>query len=138
MGRNGGTPRQLTRNGGYMPQFSANGKFVYYARSFGKGGIWRIPVAGGDEELVTDRLQDRCFADWVLDETGILYQANAAPDSARIEHLDLRTRKVREVLKLDVVAPWSDGLSVTPDRHYLLFPRPEPTQSDIMWIPLPS
>jgi Tol biopolymer transport system component len=136
--RDGGTPRQLTHKGGYMPSFSADGKFVFYARSFGKGGIWRIPAAGGEEELVTDKLQDRCFADWVLDESGVFYQANAEPDRARIEHLDLRTGRVREVLKLDVVAPWSDGLNVTPDGHYLLFPRPEPTQSDIMWIPLPS
>jgi hypothetical protein len=111
---------------------------VYYARSFGKGGIWRIPVAGGEEELVTDKLQDRCYADWALDEGGIFYLATSEPDKASIDYLDLQTHSVREVLKLDVIAPWSDGLSLTPDHHYLLFPRPEPTQSDIMWIPLPA
>ncbi len=54
---NGTLPLQLTRGeiGVGSPAFSPDGRFVYFlsARS-GKQNLWRIPVAGGEAEKLTD------------------------------------------------------------------------------------
>ena len=51
----GGAPRRLTQDPGNenQPSWSRDGRWVYYgAVREGKGGIWRIPAAGGVEERV--------------------------------------------------------------------------------------
>ena len=53
-GNAAGGPIQLTHGGGTYSEESPDGAYVYFARSFGIGQIWRIPTAGGKEELVID------------------------------------------------------------------------------------
>jgi Tol biopolymer transport system component len=51
----GGAPRRLTQDPGdeNMPSWSRDGRWVYFtATRAGKGGIWRIPDAGGTEEHI--------------------------------------------------------------------------------------
>src|SRR5438552_88388 len=48
----GGPALQVTRQGGFEGFESADGRFFYYAKGRAMPGIWRAPVAGGDESLV--------------------------------------------------------------------------------------
>ena len=53
-GNRSDVPIQVTTGGGTYSEESPDGAYVYFARSFGIGQIWRIPSAGGEEELVID------------------------------------------------------------------------------------
>ncbi|HET6861827.1 MAG TPA: protein kinase, partial [Pyrinomonadaceae bacterium] len=50
----GGEPVRITKQGGREGVESSDGKFIYYTKGFGVPGIWKVPVAGGDETQVLD------------------------------------------------------------------------------------
>jgi hypothetical protein len=61
---------QVTRNGGREAFEDSGGKFVYYTKEQSARGIWRSPVSGGPEEMVTDHgSQGR----WAMGERGLYY-----------------------------------------------------------------
>ena len=66
----GGTPVQVTKNGAEEPRPSPDGKFVYYARDRRVPGVWKVPVDGGPETLVTDKPY---FGYWDVTRTGIYH-----------------------------------------------------------------
>ena len=53
-GNQSNVPVQLTNGGGAYAEESPDGAYVYFAKSFGIGSIWRIPSTGGKEELIID------------------------------------------------------------------------------------
>ncbi len=60
-GKQPGSAQQMTRQGGFAAFESPDGRFVYYAKDqlrdiTGPNALWRIPVEGGKEEAVIDRL----------------------------------------------------------------------------------
>ena len=53
----GGVPTQITRQGGLTATESPDGSFLYYAKDArSPTTIWRVPVGGGHETQVVDRL----------------------------------------------------------------------------------
>ncbi|MEZ5355049.1 MAG: hypothetical protein R2762_20630 [Bryobacteraceae bacterium] len=54
----GGTARQMTSAGGYEAFESLDGRWLYYTRNRLQPGLWRIPVEGGREELVAERVRE--------------------------------------------------------------------------------
>ncbi len=58
----GGTPEQFTRRGGQSATVSADNAWVYFTKDNGAGGLWRIPVAGGDESRLVDGIFRYNFA----------------------------------------------------------------------------
>jgi serine/threonine protein kinase len=59
---------QVTRNGGFEAVETADGKLLYYSK-LGKG-LWSMPVAGGEEQLVFDRVQ---IGLWGLVDKGVFF-----------------------------------------------------------------
>jgi Tol biopolymer transport system component len=76
-GEKGGEHRQVTRRGGQAPIESTDGRHVYFTRR-GSGtldlenSIWRIPVAGGDEEVVVESFRSS-HGSWDLTAEGIYF-----------------------------------------------------------------
>jgi Tol biopolymer transport system component len=135
--RGGGHAVQLTQDGGYTPLVSQDSQWVYYTKGYGAPGIWRVPARGGTEQLVIPELEARFYADWALIPSGIYFlNAHSSPNPA-IEFLDFASRRQTSIMPLDSIHSWSDGLAVSPDRHWLLFPRVEKLQSDLMMLDLP-
>jgi Tol biopolymer transport system component len=69
-GEEGANARQVTRGGGFGPIESTDGRYVYFARrrsqlSDPENAIWRIPVGGGDEEVVIESLSSG-WGNWDL------------------------------------------------------------------------
>jgi Tol biopolymer transport system component len=50
----GGAAAQITRQGGFAGFESPDGRFFYYAKSRTGPGLWRVPVAGGEERQILD------------------------------------------------------------------------------------
>jgi Tol biopolymer transport system component len=135
--RGGGPATQLTQDGGYTPLASSDNRWVYFTKGYGAPGIWRVPVQGGAEQLVIPELEARFYADWALIPSGIYFlNVHSSPNPA-IEFFDFASRHRTSIMPLDTIHSWSDGLAISPDRHWLLFPRVEKLQSDLMMLDLP-
>ncbi len=123
---------QVTRLGGREGFESLDGSFVYYTKGFGIPGIWKIPVAGGDETLVfAEPLQGL----WAMIDKGLYFvNLNATPHPT-IEFYNFatsRSTKVATVEKdLQLVYP---SLAVSPDGRSLLYVQTDRLESDIMVV----
>jgi Tol biopolymer transport system component len=109
---------QITKDGGYYAQESADGQFVYYLTRYRsqKKGLWRVPVSGGLETLVSDREFSR--VQWDLTGRGVY----SVVDNA-ISFLDFATRRVRSLApgSNDLGYQFGSGLGVSPDGKWLLY-----------------
>jgi len=132
--RSGGTPEQITQDGGYAPVVSSDNKWVYYTKGSGAPGIWRVPVTGGSEQLVVPELEAHFYADWALSTTGIYFVNAKAKPAPAVQFYDFSSRHTVSVVALPSVESWSDGLAVSPDNQWLLLPRMEQPQSELMLI----
>jgi TolB protein len=68
----GGRARQVTNSGGYAAMESPDGRWLYVAR-LDRVGLWRQPVAGGPETLVTERVLAEQWPNWGAYDHGIYY-----------------------------------------------------------------
>ena len=71
----GGEPQQVTRNGGTLALPSPDGAFLYYLKDenapFNQHShLWRMPIKGGEEQLIIERVFSRNFA---VTEKGIYF-----------------------------------------------------------------
>jgi Tol biopolymer transport system component len=114
----GGQAIQITKDGGYYAQESADGQFVYYLTRYRsqKKGLWRVPVSGGLETLVSDREFSR--VQWNLTDRGVY----SIFDNS-ISFLDFATRRVRSLApgSNDLGYQFGSGLGVSPDGKWLLY-----------------
>jgi len=58
----GGDPVQVTRKGGFVAMESPDGNFLYYTKTENVSGLWKMPVAGGEEAHVLGGVTARAFA----------------------------------------------------------------------------
>jgi Tol biopolymer transport system component len=125
---NGGAPIEVTRNGGVYATESEDGSSLYYAK-FGKQGIWRMPLNGGEETHILD--QPMSWYDWALTPTGIYFINNGVqPEgpaafikhvNGRIEFFDFANREITPIHNLEKPASEFGGLAISPDGKYLLY-----------------
>ena len=133
----GGEALQITRHGGGRARESADGQWLYYTKSEGEGGIWRMPVQGGLEEPVLDGLPSGAYSRyWALVENGIYYLNTRNADRQSVEFFSFSTRRVRRFFDLPEAAgpDWSPSFSVSPDERTLLTVFVGQYESDIMLV----
>jgi hypothetical protein len=116
----GGEAVRLTQKGGDVPRESPDGRFVYYVKSYEPpGALWRIPVDGGEEELVLDaKIEYGAFA--VVDG-GIYFAAHPGPrpmGGMTLQFLSFETGNIETILEGIVRA---EGITVSPDSGWLLY-----------------
>ncbi|HWQ54639.1 MAG TPA: protein kinase [Bryobacteraceae bacterium] len=136
----GGPAVQVTRNGGFAAFESADGRWLYYALSRSAPGLYRMPIEGGEETLVTPRLKPGYWGYWALAPDGVYF---AEPINSRVlgsifflRFRDGHVRRLIEVAKPFAVADSSMALS--PDGSTLLYTQIDQSGSDIMmtdWSP---
>jgi Tol biopolymer transport system component/tRNA A-37 threonylcarbamoyl transferase component Bud32 len=128
MPASGGTVEQMTHNGGFEQTVSPDGKFLYFVKGSGGGlsTLWRMPLAGGDEEKVLPALFRTSYQ---LTGRGIYYPE---PRTSTIQFLDLETGKTSVLWHTD--KPFDLGMSVSPDRRYLLYSQIDNSGGNLMMI----
>ena len=119
----GGAPVRVTHNGGMVAIESPDGKSLYYAKQPGRGSLWKVPLAGGPEEMISDSIYRFNYA---VVENGVYVMRNGG-----IDFIESATGKSRSILRV----PNPDlGLDLSPDGRYLLYAQVDSGGTDLMLI----
>ena len=135
----GGTALQVTHLGGsaqtaagFMDSFE-DGTFLYYRRSAGTyvGTIWRMPVQGGESVRLLEPVP---FASWGVFGHAIVY-IDSSNKPTKLKAFDVETRKLRDFATADLgQQALAVGFAVSPDGQWVLYPRADEHDSDILLV----
>jgi serine/threonine protein kinase/Tol biopolymer transport system component len=127
----GGTPiRVRTGDGGIYVTESPDRRFLYYSK-FGVGGVWSMPLEGGQETRV---LENTFEWNWTLAPGGIYFVDYTFKPHGRIEFFDFTTRSTIPFFSIERPVPQYGGLTLSPDGKSLLFGQSETDESYIMLV----
>jgi Tol biopolymer transport system component/DNA-binding winged helix-turn-helix (wHTH) protein len=133
----GGSPVQVTKqpasraSGGTdlgMNSFeSADGKFLFYRRD---EGLWRMLVEGGESTRILKNISMM----WRVCGNGICF-LDEKENPARLKRLDLRSGRTTSFGSVDLGKEGSFGnFDVSPDGRWVIYPRVDTFNSDIMLL----
>jgi hypothetical protein len=88
-----------------------------------------MPVEGGEEELVFDRLPAGAAGVWALTDHGIYFGESAKPSEV-VEFYSFATRRVTPI----ATSPWIQGVAVSPDARWLLYAQRDGEHRNIMLV----
>jgi Tol biopolymer transport system component len=131
----GGNPQTLARDrNGAQPVESADGKYVYYRarRSF-----WRVPVAGGESEEAIVPEHDLAFSTTIQPMKKGIYYAEFERSSRgmAISYYDFETKKSSVAFRMKNTDFFNGAsFSVSPDGKYLLYPRVDQSQTNLILV----
>jgi Tol biopolymer transport system component len=127
----GSNPRQLTSMGGPLtsnPVRSPDGRWVYYAKApEAHNSLWRMPVAGGEEQQMESGHMSWYRNSIVLDEGIYLTKTGGT-----LEFIDLKSGKTRTITRVE--KQWSLGLAISPDHRWTLCSIMDQTLNDLMLV----
>jgi len=123
----GENPVRHTREGAIEGFLSNDGADLFYIKPRGEG-VWRLPLAGGPEELIYDRLSLANRTNWTIHEGRIFYFSREEGERVLVCHDCGRgeTRKIVHVRGLG-----GPGISVTRDGKTLLYARTDDAATDL-------
>ena len=132
----GGEALRITHHGGFEPKESADGKHLFYLERHPHGlgtdptvKLKRMPVAGGQEEVVLERV--RPFL-WSVTDSGIVFVTREA-DFDAIDRYQFSDRRVARVGRLGFRLPGSyTHMSVSRDGRWALATKIVRSDSDLM------
>ncbi len=120
---------QLSQNGGWQPTESFDGAFVYFSKTEGGDGIWRLPSSGGDEEPVLDGVYPHR---WSLTEDGIAYINEVTQE---FELFDFASGKRTHFSSpTGPLFPRGGGVSLSPDGRWLIYPQNDAAGIDLVML----
>ncbi|HZS97330.1 MAG TPA: winged helix-turn-helix domain-containing protein [Terriglobales bacterium] len=103
--RDGGSAVQVTKKGGFAALESSDG-FLYYAKSGWEPEIWRTPIGGGEESLVSSKVRPDTWSSWTVTQKGILFGSEADGKRPQLSLYDPSTGKLHELLTLPSSPRW--------------------------------
>ena len=131
----GGQPVQITRHGGMDAFESPDGKFLYFTKDRGPGGIWRIPVDGGEEKPVPELANAGYWRYWAMGSHGLYFIAHESAPPYPLKVFDFSTGTVAQLAVMEKEPLWwVPGLSVSPDERSCLYSKLDASGSDIMML----
>jgi Tol biopolymer transport system component/DNA-binding winged helix-turn-helix (wHTH) protein len=138
-GEEPGNARQVTRGGGFAAIESTNGRHVYFTkRPSGtpdpRNALWRIPVEGGDEEVVIEGFRSS-HGNWDLTANGVYFvdeEHSSSGTSWVVRFQGFGRRHATEVARLRH-PPFLGGpaISVSSDGRWMLSTQRQ-EESDLM------
>lgn len=131
----GGQVVQVTKHGGFEAIESPDGKYIYYVRGRDRSGIWRVSVEGGDETPALDFHKAGYLHYWDVVEEGIYFATSETSPRPTIQFFSFTTGKLVEVFKFEkrplIAYP---GLTVSPDKRWILYAQADQHGRDIMLV----
>jgi Tol biopolymer transport system component len=127
----GGTATPVTGRGTLMPRESPDGRYLYYLKE--TGGIWRIPADGGPESLVVEDFTLPSWSNWSPVEDGIYYLNRRGPFRTTVDFYDFAAHRVVAEIPGEPLL-YEGGLTVSPDRKWMVHSQVSRSASDIMLV----
>ena len=127
----GGAPVKLTKNGGISPVESPDGRFLYYAK-YEAGGIWKMPLSGGEETRVLDESGGPGWPNWMVSDEGIYFLRTNKPVHDTIQFLDFASKKIIRIWSLPKGAGW--GLAMSQNGKSIFYVQSEFAESNVMLV----
>src|SRR2546426_2874182 len=93
----GGSPIRITRNGGISPVESPEGRYLYYSK-YEQGGVWRVPLPGGQEAEVLKDVDGGAWPNWGVNADGIYFLKFGKFPLVTIDFFEFATGKAIPVL----------------------------------------
>lgn len=125
----GGAPELLATTRALSLGLDASGDYLYFAKEFNDGKLYRLHLPTKQEQTVLIDLLPACSSCWALSKRGVIYLA-ATPQSPDHQELRLKTPSGESKLLLPYPEPlWPEGsgpFSLTPDERYLYTVRLSP------------
>jgi len=126
----GGHAVQVTKKSGDEAFESPDGKTLYYMKDFDVRGFCKVPVEGGEETLVLERLGWRFLVyHWGLTDEGIYFYNGRTQD---IEFFSFATRKITQIAK--PARRGVEGLAVSPDGRWILLALEDQDTINVMLV----
>jgi Tol biopolymer transport system component len=126
----GGRAMQVTRHGGWTPLESADGRYLFYGK--GEPGLWRLPLAGGEEQrMLTDVAASG--AAYAVRKQGIYFIGrNNHSGGQGLAFLSFATGRITPLATVARPVTW--GLAVSPDERLILYSQVDNAGSDLMLV----
>jgi Tol biopolymer transport system component len=120
----GGAAQQITRNRGFASQESPDRQWLYYSKP-DANGLFRLPLAGGEETCVLASLPAAFWSRWTLVGHKILYfappEGRDSGDPFELKMLDPLTGRSSSVTRTKFPpVRWDGALAASPDGHFAL------------------
>jgi Tol biopolymer transport system component len=127
----GGTLVRLTKNGGISPAESLDGRYLYYCK-YEHGGVWKMPVQGGEETEVLSDVDGGGWPDWGITSKGIYYMRFGKFPHVSINFFEFATGKSLPIWVLEQKPGW--GLSISNNGRSIVYIQNEFAESNIMLV----
>ncbi len=138
---------QVTQNGGFRPIESLDGKYLYYLKYRADRRIWRMPVEGGEEVLVSESI-NAWWPNWDLALDGIYFVDRQEVSNFHWSNRPLFTvgmkwtvrsykfedQSIVDVGELRYPPSSGPGFGISPDGHWLLSSQYDNEVSDLMLV----
>src|SRR4051812_36405528 len=124
-------PVAVTRGGGWVAQESVDGKYLYYSRDGPGRSLWRMTVAGAQQEMIDENLSYATNFD-VTSEGVYFITRHGQRQIARLKFFDARTNKTTTLL--DTGKHWGSGITVAPNGHEILYSVMDFYATDLMYL----
>jgi Tol biopolymer transport system component len=132
----GGPAVQVTHQGGFEGFETFDGRYFYFVRAVTATGIWRLPVAGGEEELLPELASVQPFRSWDMAKDGIYYVESSPKPVLKL--FRFRDRKTLVVAPVAQPPQKSErGLAVSPDGSLILYMQVDSIRNEILMTQTP-
>jgi Tol biopolymer transport system component len=123
----------VTRSGGYGAVEGPDGQL--YFTKWGVDGLWRMRPGESDAELVVDSMPYTPPGNWVLDDGGVIFAAQATAEmQMNIMRHDFASDET-QTLAVIGVDPWrTTGLDLSSDGRHLYFTQLDRLEGDLMIV----
>jgi hypothetical protein len=129
-----GKETQITQHGGFAAFESYDAKTLYYSK-FDRGGIWKIPVGGGQEVLVTDSLHLGYWGHFAVTDNGLYLVDADAKGGLTLMYYNFTTRRLSPIMIFEKTPfPWTPNLSASRDGRTLFYAQVEFENSTISMV----
>ena len=112
-------------------------KYLYYnnptySTPTRSSGVWRVPVEGGEAELVLDQGNAGTWGQWTMAGENI-YFISIGPGSPSLNVFDLASRRTTHLMALSQQQEIT-SLAISRDQRSMIFTQQNPVSSDIMLV----
>jgi Tol biopolymer transport system component/DNA-binding winged helix-turn-helix (wHTH) protein len=129
-----GKETQVTRHGGFAAFESYDAKWLYYSKYEG-GGIWKMPVGGGQEDLVTDSLHRGDWGNFAVTNNGLYLVDSDAKVGPAIMFYNFQTRRLSPILTFEKdPCPGGPNLAASRDGRTLFYSQVEFENSTVSMV----